>query len=330
VTGDHALRNILDKTLDYLTTVLYDSERGVFAGSQDADEEYYSRALPERRKMKAPFVDWTVYTDWNAKLAADFIEIADALDEARYREIGLRALGFLWEHMVPPGEAAYHYLDETGRHLGGLLGDQAALARAALDAYMHTGDAVWLERAEQLVMVAEHTLADTEGGGFFDRPADPDAQGLLAQRQKSIFDNATMAEVYLILHHLTGERRHLDRAEESLRVFSHDFTRYGFMAAGYALAVDRTIHEPIVVHVVGPLEDEATQALLTAAWYAYQPWRVVHPLDSRRDQERLAALGYPTDRPPSAYICRNRACLPPKTDAAEVRRWMAARELPKG
>jgi uncharacterized protein YyaL (SSP411 family) len=323
VTGDEALRHILARTLDYLTTVLYDAERGLFAGSQDADEEYYSRALPERRKMPAPFIDWTVYADWNARLAADFIEIADALDKPRYRDIGVRTLNTLWERLVPEGEVAYHYLDEHGHHLQGLLGDQAALARAALDAYMHIGDATWLVRAEGLVQAAERNLADTEGGGFFDRPGDQEVHGLLAQRQKPIFDNAAMAEVDLLLYHLSGERRHLERAERTLSVFSHDFTRYGFMAAGYALAVGRAIHEPVVVHVVGALDDERTRALLQAAWRDYHPWRVVHPLDPARDQERLAALGYPTDRPPSAYICRERACLPPTTDAVQLRRSIA-------
>lgn len=320
VTGEEALFNILHKTLAYVTTTLYDDQRGVFAGSQDADEEYYNRPLPERRKMKPPFIDWTVYTDWNARLGAAFLELADALDEVRYREMGLRTLNFLWEYLVLSGEAAYHYLDEQGRHLQGLLGDQAALARACLEAFMRTGAAAWLERAEQLVTVAERTLADEAGGGFFDRPEDPDAQGLLVQRQKPMFENAAMAEVYLLLHHLSGERRYLERAEETLRVFSYEFSRYGIMAAGYALAVDRAIHEPVVVHVVGPLEDAATQALIRAAWQGYRPWRIVHPLDPQRDQERLAALGYPTDCPPSAYICRDRTCLPPKTDPAEVKR----------
>lgn len=319
VTGDDALFNILHKTLKYVTGTLYDAERGVFAGSQDAEEEYYSRPLPKRRKMKPPFIDWTVYTDWNARLAAAFLELADALDEPHYGEIGLRVLNFMWEHLVPPGEAAYHYLDEQGRHLQGLLGDQATLARACLEALMHTGAAEWLERAKQIVVVAERTLADDVGGGFFDRPKAPDALGLLAQRQKPLFENAAMAEVYLILHHLTGERDALDKAEETLRVFSQEFARYGVMAAGYALAVDKAIHEPVVVHVVGPVEEAATQALIRAAWRGYRPWRIVHPLDPRRDQERLATLGYPIDRPPSAYICQDRTCLPPKTDPVEVR-----------
>ncbi len=326
VTGDEALFNILHKTLEYVTGTLYDAERGVFAGSQDADEDYYSRPLPERRKMKPPFIDWTVYTDWNARLAAAFLELGDALDEPRYGEIGLQALNFLWEHLVPPGEAAYHYLDEQGRHLQGLLGDQAALARACLEALMHTGAAEWLDRAGQLVAVTERTLADEVEGGFFDRPEDPDAPGLLARRQKPIFENAAMAEVYLILHHLSGERGYLDRAEETLRLFAQEFTRYGFMAAGYALAVDRAIHEPVVVHVVGPMADEATRALIRAAWQGYRPWRIVHPLDPDRDRERLAALGYPSDRPPSAYICQDRTCLPPKTDPAEVRQWVLSLE----
>ena len=50
VTRDEALKSIAVKSLGYLTTVLYDPQRGTFAGSQDADEEYYSLSLIERRQ----------------------------------------------------------------------------------------------------------------------------------------------------------------------------------------------------------------------------------------------------------------------------------------
>jgi len=40
-----------------------------FAGSQDADEHYYTLPSQERAKHGAPFVDPTIYASWNALAA---------------------------------------------------------------------------------------------------------------------------------------------------------------------------------------------------------------------------------------------------------------------
>ena len=53
----------------------------LFGGSQDADEEYFSLALESRQKRTAPYVDRTVYTNWNAGLASALIAASIALDD---------------------------------------------------------------------------------------------------------------------------------------------------------------------------------------------------------------------------------------------------------
>src|SRR5438477_7102766 len=59
----------LDKTTAYLDRVLRDPKTGLYAGSQDADEHYYSMDREERRAAAAPFVDRRVYSAGNAALA---------------------------------------------------------------------------------------------------------------------------------------------------------------------------------------------------------------------------------------------------------------------
>jgi hypothetical protein len=54
--------------LDYLSDALADRTRRRFSGSQDADEHYYTSAQG-RAGLDAPFVDTTVYVDWNALAA---------------------------------------------------------------------------------------------------------------------------------------------------------------------------------------------------------------------------------------------------------------------
>src|SRR5467141_3691773 len=70
------LDDILDSTTRYLDTVLRDQRTGLYAGSQDADEHYYSLGAEERRPENAPYVDRRVYASWNAALGVAYLEAA--------------------------------------------------------------------------------------------------------------------------------------------------------------------------------------------------------------------------------------------------------------
>src|SRR5207244_2444516 len=65
---------ILDDAVRYLDTVLRDPATGLYAGSQDADEEYYARDAEGRAQLAAPYVDRRVYVAWNCALAVAFLE----------------------------------------------------------------------------------------------------------------------------------------------------------------------------------------------------------------------------------------------------------------
>src|SRR5438876_651835 len=51
------MKEALDKTVGYLDRVLRDPKTGLYAGSQDADEHYYSMELDERESTRPRYVD---------------------------------------------------------------------------------------------------------------------------------------------------------------------------------------------------------------------------------------------------------------------------------
>src|SRR2546430_2029450 len=52
---------------------LWQPDKTLWAGSQDADEHYYMLdSTEERRQHDAPFVDRTAYTGWNALAASAY------------------------------------------------------------------------------------------------------------------------------------------------------------------------------------------------------------------------------------------------------------------
>jgi uncharacterized protein YyaL (SSP411 family) len=319
VTGDEKLKTIAEKSLAYLINTLYDSQRGTFAGSQDADEEYYALSLAERRERQAPFIDWTVYTDWNAMIAHTLLIASSVLSEASYRDKALRLLDYVWAtcHDQASGKL-YHFVDGDGPHLPGLLNDHARLAQAELTAFQFTGDARHLDHATALARAMLDHLADSEGGGLFDRLDDPTAPGALRTRLKPIFENAVAADVLITLHHLTGDEDYFRLGEMGLLVFVEEYTKYEYMAAPYGLAVNRSVNEPTEVAVVGAMDDPRTQALLSAAWQVYVPWRVILPLDPARDAATISARGFPVSNTPVAYVCLGQTCSAPVSDPAAL------------
>ena len=74
LTGDDFFAAAARDVLRYLENNLYLPEREGWAGSQDADEEYYSLSLDERQKRRKPRIDRTIYVNWNALLVRSLLK----------------------------------------------------------------------------------------------------------------------------------------------------------------------------------------------------------------------------------------------------------------
>ena len=106
--------------------------------------------------------------------------------------------------------------------------------------------------------------------------------------------------------------------ESALLLFADEYDKYDTMAAAYGLAVNRAVNQPTEIAVVGTVDDPRTQALLTAAWQAFVPWRVVLPLDPTRQAEAIAARALPIQDVPAAYVCHDQTCSAPITVPGEL------------
>ncbi|MCH7999169.1 MAG: thioredoxin domain-containing protein, partial [Chloroflexi bacterium] len=264
--------------------------------------------------------DHTFYTSWNALAASAYLEASWTLDRPELREAALQALDFAWENCRRTGDgqtAMYRYYDGSP-HIPGLLGDQAYTARALLDAHEASGDSAYLGRAEELARLLLDRFADKDGGGFFDVWEEADSLGRLAERQKSVQDNAVCSELFIRLHHLTRSEEYKRVAQATLEAFSPSYHTLGYFAAGYAKQVDLLLNPPAEVNIVGTLKDDGVRALHLAALSLDLPYRVVQLLDPERDVARLAALSLPPEPAPAAYVCLGTTCSAPVTDPAAL------------
>jgi uncharacterized protein YyaL (SSP411 family) len=316
ITGQSEHRAIAEGIINYVERKLRDPDLGYFYGSQDADEEFYKLDAERRKDFDEPYIDRTCYTSWNAQMISAYLEASWTLDRPELLINARTALGLLKSSLFLDG-VMYRFLDNTGTpQIPGLLGDQSHTALAMLDAYEVTGDPAYLDDAKTLANLLEGRYFDIEGGGFWDVSDDGSGLGRLQERQKSVQENAVVAEVFFRLGHLTRDDKYLAVLKATLESFVGLYPQMGYFASGYAACVDVSINRPLQINIVGEFSEVST--LHRAALSLSSPARIVQVLDPARDGERLAQLALPAEPSPAAYVCSGSACAAPASDVDQL------------
>jgi uncharacterized protein len=281
----------LDKTTGYLDRVLRDPKTGLYAGSQDADEHYYSMDAEERAHAVAPFVDRRVYTAWNAALAIAYMD-AGATAQAE------RLMQSLFKRAYKKGEGMTHS-EAAGRTPGALpiagqLGDQVWSMWAALRAHQRGLGEQWMRIALDLADHLDSHYGDSQLGGYFDH-AGGEELGRLGERIKPLAENSVAAMALIELDILIGDPTtpYRDRARRALESVAALPRQYGLMAAAFARALDRLPH---AIKVTTANVDLARAAL------AAHPYAVIDPAGDQR-----------------AIVCAGTICLAPVSSPDAVR-----------
>jgi len=300
IWGKPGYRRAAEGIVHWLLDTLQDPETGAFFGSLDADPEYYNLDAEQRRSRPRPRLDRTIYANSNAVAVSALLKAAATLDRVELRQEAMRALTFVLEHLVQRDVGVHHYWDGT-YHLPGMLADQAWVIRALVDASQHTGDADYLLPAEAIAEVAIKRQR-APGGGFFDIRHDPAYTGSMRRRNRSILDNAVMAESLVRLSYLSRRPEFYEEAIRALECFAGDYKEYGYYVAGFARAVDLVFYQPLMITVVGDRTSPAADALRRAALSVYVPSRIVQMLDPKYDPILLSRSGYAVSDEPAVYI----------------------------
>jgi uncharacterized protein YyaL (SSP411 family) len=317
ITGELRFADVVHDVLSYLERHLLNPD-GTWAGSQDADEEYYKLSYAERRRWKPPYVDRTVFTNQNAALARALALATWALDEDQWQRRAVKTAGVLWEKAYREERGMAHYFDAGGPALFGRLADQTAFGHACLALYSGTGDRAWLERSAKL---AEFCLTEliAPDGAFYDGKPDPGAVGELAVPLKQVGGNGAAARWLLELAALSGENRYREAACGALKALAPVFEREGLAGASFALAVWEALEPWTCVTVVGKREDKRTGALHRRALATYVPAKTVR-LVTVKDTAVLMAAGPEPRKEPYAVVSRGATTLSPACNPAELTR----------
>jgi uncharacterized protein YyaL (SSP411 family) len=281
------LDDVLDSATRYLDTVLRDPETGLYAGSQDADEHYYSLDADGRRTENAPYVDRRIYTSWNAALGVAYLEAAVLRRRSTLREHAAKLLDRLFGDRYETGRGLSHTEGVTGQ-----LGDQAWGLLAAVRAYQAGLGDRWLPIAADIARHLEDAYADPKLGGYFDHAGD--GLGRLGDPIKPLGENSIAAMALAELDVLTGQPNapYAARARRVLESIAGLPAQYGLMAAAFARALDRQRN---------PLKVSTGNAELARAARLAHPYAVIEPNGDSR-----------------AVVCVGTICLAPVSTAAAL------------
>jgi uncharacterized protein YyaL (SSP411 family) len=290
-----------------------------------------------RMRRPTPYVDKTIYVNWNGLAISAYLEAARVLGVESVRSFALKSLDrILREAWKPDGTlsrvVAYGNGQPPEKPVPGMLDDYAALGLACLDAWETTAEMRYFHHAEQVAGAMIARFEDATGGGFFDTAQGDyagESTGALTARRKPIQDSPTPAGnslailLLLRLAELNGDAEMQKKAEAGLKSFAGIAGSFGIYAATYGLALEHFLRPPIQVCAVG--EDERADELTAAGLLRY----AVNKSVIRLPRAALAADALPPvlaktlphlpaqDRS-FAVLCSGTSCQPPMFEAQDV------------
>ncbi len=240
--------------------------------------------------------DATVLSGATGRASAALVLAGLAFGDSALTERGLEGSRFLLEHRYRPRRGVPRALVDghavppsRGLHLA----DLAGAGWAFVTAYQATGDAAWLDAAEDLARTTLRTLRDGELGALRDIGALPSGPTPLRRALYPIDANADFARVLVRLYYLrpAAAKRYQDAARALLDAFAESHDRVPLRTPAYALALYEFHFAPLAVVVVGRSDDAGAAALHAAALATHHPFVVVRRMDPKRDRGEIEAAG---------------------------------------
>ncbi len=282
-----------------------------------------------RKARTPPARDEKVLAAWNGMALAALAEAARALPSEDYRRAAERCAQFLLQEMQDAEGRLWHTWKDGTPKISGYLADYAHVIDGLLELYQTTFEPRWYAEAERLADVVLAEFA-AEEGGFYDTNA---RHGALIVRLRNLHDSATpsanamMAYNLLRLTAFSAETRFEEAALALYREVSGALVDFAASLGMMLIGVDWFVRRPLEIALVGPLEDERTQALLAVVRQAWRPRAVVAHSAAEADADAVPALlrarGL-VEGAPTAYVCENFVCAAPTTDAEALAALLAA------
>lgn len=265
-----------------------------------------NKMLAQRANREIPFIDKTVYTNWNMMFVSAYLDAGTMIEREDCTQFALKTLDKLISERWDDASGFIHA--EGGM---AFLDDNAWALEALIKAYQAAANKAYLTRAEMLAGILMDRFEDNKQGGFFDSiNSHPDnrstAMGLLKFPRKPVEDspsssaNAIALKGFLALFYLTNDTKYENVVKDALRGFYHARGN-GIYSSALAEVVDLMNHPPLKLELCGSLvKDSKWQEKVRSVFYPNK--LISYQVDEARDELR---------------ICIGHQCRQPVTELSE-------------
>ncbi len=314
------------------------------ARALDMDPEELSDRLETiRRKLfdarcerPRPAIDDKIITDWNGLMIAALAKGARAFCAPSLLRDAERATEFILTHLRDSSGRLLHSYRNESAHIAANLDDYAFFIWGLIELYEASLDIRHLEIALDLTGdMLDHYL-DPDHGGFFFTPDDCEE---LILRSREISDgalpsgNSVAMYILLRLAAITGDISLEETALEIPRAFSHVISDapagHTFLMCALELAGGPSRE----VVIAGEQNSDDANRMISALGRTYLP-EVSLLFRSEEEKGRIAAIAPFTEGMSmegghsTAYVCSERTCQHPTTDAGAMLEQLHVRRSP--
>jgi len=219
------LKQAAEKTLDYLTSTLFDDETGTFLSFQVADTFYYSVDENKRALVTRPRVVDRVFTDRLAITLGYLIEVLGYTQDPELENRLRQSLDFLASMIRRDiGMSRYYSISDKRWLTPGGMSDHAYVAKLFADAATYFQDSSYAEVAAKVLIVAVTNFYNEEKGIFIQAEVDDstnveylmEINGLFAQSFISMDDSLDSSGRKLVGSIVTYFSRMVEPLEDRL------------------------------------------------------------------------------------------------------------------
>jgi len=287
------------------------------------------KLLITRSKRVRPHRDDKILADWNGLMIAALAIAARAIGENSYVESAQQAAEFILDRMRSHDGGLLHRYRAGDASIPAFLDDYAFMTWGLIELYETRFEPRYLEIARDLSFYSIQHFWDNKSSGFY-FSADNSEQ--IMMRDKEAYDgsvpsgNSVSALNMIRLARILGDEALENRALETLGAFTNDIAANHAGHSMMLAALDFILGPSCEVVIAAPHHNEEASPMLGALSGRFLP-NVSVALRATSHQvkelDRLAPFTRfykPVGNRATAYVCINKNCMPPTTNADELMR----------
>ena len=209
--------------------------------------ELIREQLRQAREQRIhPLRDDKILTAWNGMMISTLVTAAQVLSDQRYAQAAQQAGEFIWKHNRREQGKLWRVHLQGSSSVAASQEDYAYLAEGLIHLYDLSGEALWLERAQEVADAMLEQFWDTDAGGFYMNTGNGDTP--LMVRPKDSYDgaipsgNSVAVHVLAMLAARSGREDYRNKANATLAAYSGNIashpSAYAYMLSG----ADQLLH----------------------------------------------------------------------------------------